>query len=418
MRSTGPYRRGVDDDVYRIAGAFADDTGYVQDSRRIAADGVSYNGKVAGRTRAIDIRRPGGCDGLPADRLGNALLKQRSGGNGFCTDCTTGRLLQAAVPFLHFFDGFRTSHEIQKVEELTFDDMRAMIDDELVAAVRARALTPDRPMIAGTAQNPDVYFQGREVVNKFYLAMPGIVQETMNKFAKLVGRQYHLFDYVGAADAEKVIIIMGSGAETVHETVEYLASKGEKVGVLKVRLFRPFSGKDFINALPKTVKKIAVLDRTKEPGALGEPLYMDVRTAIGEAMGRKQTAFKDYPVIVGGRYGLGSKEFTPAMVKAVFDNLDAKEPKNGFTVGIIDDVAETSLDVDESFVLPSEGVYTAMFYGLGSDGTVGANHNSIQIIGQQTDNNAQGYFVYDSKKAGQLQYRTCVSAKSRFAGRT
>jgi pyruvate-ferredoxin/flavodoxin oxidoreductase len=310
--------------------------------------------------------------------------------------------LASRVPFLHFFDGFRTSHEIQKVEELTFDDMRAMIDDELIAAVKARALTPDRPMLAGTAQNPDVFFQGREAVNKFYQAVPGIVQETMDKFAKIVGRQYRLFDYVGAADAEKVIVIMGSGAETAHETTEYLTSKGQKVGVIKVRLFRPFSTKDFIGALPKTVRKIAVLDRTKEPGSLGEPLYMDVRTAIGEAMAKKQTGFKEYPVIVGGRYGLGSKEFTPAMVKAVFDNLDAGEPKNGFTVGIIDDVSNTSLQFDEAFVLPAEGVYTAMFYGLGSDGTVGANHNSIQIIGELTDNYAQGYFVYDSKKAGAI----------------
>jgi pyruvate-ferredoxin/flavodoxin oxidoreductase len=318
--------------------------------------------------------------------------------------------LASRIPFLHFFDGFRTSHEIQKVEELTFDDMRAMIDDELVAGVRARALTPDRPMIGGTAQNPDVYFQGRETVNKFYSAVPGIVQETMDKFAKLAGRQYHLFDYVGAKDAEKVIVIMGSGADTVHETVEYLnsatqtadKSKGEKVGVVKVRLYRPFSGQDFINAIPKTVKRIAVLDRTKEPGSLGEPMYMDVCTAVGEVTARGQTPFKDYPIIVGGRYGLGSKEFTPAMVKAVFDNLDAEEPKNGFTVGIIDDVSNTSLNFDESFVLPGEGVYTAMFYGLGSDGTVSANHNSIQIIGELTDNNAQGYFVYDSKKAGAI----------------
>ncbi len=277
-----------------------------------------------------------------------------------------------------------------------------MIPDELVAAVTARALSPDRPQIAGTAQNPDVYFQGREAANKFYTATPAIVQKAMDKFAKIVGRQYHLFDYVGAADAEKVIIIMGSGADTCHETVEYLNGKGQKIGVLKVRLFRPFSVQDFINAIPKTVTKIAVLDRTKEPGAIGEPLYMDIRTAVGEAMGRKQSPFKNYPVIVGGRYGLGSKEFTPAMVKAVFDNLDAAEPKNGFTVGIIDDVSNTSLSVDESFVLPAEGIYTAMFYGLGSDGTVGANHNSIQIIGQKTDNNAQGYFVYDSKKAGAI----------------
>jgi len=288
--------------------------------------------------------------------------------------------LASRVPFLHFFDGFRTSHEIQKVED--------------------RALSPDRAQISGTSHNPDVYFQGRETVNKFYLAVPGIVQETMDKFAKLVGRSYHLFDYVGAEDAEKVIVIMGSGADTSHETVEYLNSKGENVGVVKVRLFRPFSVNDFIAALPKTVKKIAVLDRTKEPGSIGEPLYLDVRSAIGEAMGKKETSFDEYPLIVGGRYGLSSKEFTPAMVKAVFDNLDAEKPKNGFTVGIIDDVTHTSLEVDESFEIGSEGVFSAMFYGLGSDGTVGANKNSIKIIGEQTDNYAQGYFVYDSKKAG------------------
>jgi pyruvate-ferredoxin/flavodoxin oxidoreductase len=308
--------------------------------------------------------------------------------------------LASSVPFIHFFDGFRTSHEVQKVEELTFDDMRAMIDDELVARHRARALTPDRPQIAGTAQNPDVYFQGRETVNKYYLAAPQIVQDTMDKLAKLVGRQYHLFDYVGPADAEKVIIIMGSGADTVHETIEYLVSKGEKVGVVKVRFYRPFSRKDFIAALPKTVKKIAVLDRTKEPGSLGEPLYLDVCTAVEEAMAEGQAPFKKYPLIVGGRYGLGSKEFTPAMVKAVYDNLDAAKPKNGFTVGIIDDVTNTSLEVDESFEISGEGLFRAMFYGLGADGTVGANRNSITIIGELTDNYAQGYFVYDSKKAG------------------
>jgi pyruvate-ferredoxin/flavodoxin oxidoreductase len=308
--------------------------------------------------------------------------------------------LASQVPFLHFFDGFRTSHEVQKVEELSFDDMRAMIDENKVAQHKVRALSPDRPVISGTAQNPDVYFQGRETVNKFYLAAPQIVQETMDKFAKLVGRSYHLFDYVGADDAEKIIIIMGSGADTAHEAVEYLAGKGEKVGVVKARLYRPFSTKHFIAALPKTVRKIAVLDRTKEPGSLGEPLYLDVRTAIGEAMAAGQTSFDKYPVIVGGRYGLSSKEFTPAMVKAVLDNLDAAEPKNGFTVGIIDDVTNTSLEVDESFEIESEGVFAAMFYGLGADGTVGANRNSIKIIGELTDNYAQGYFVYDSRKAG------------------
>jgi len=308
--------------------------------------------------------------------------------------------LASQVPFLHFFDGFRTSHEVQKVEELTFDDMRAMIDDKLIAEAKAMALSPDRPQLSGTAQNPDVYFQGRETVNKFYLAAPDIVQQTMDKFSELTGRSYHLFDYVGDKNAEKVIIVMGSAADTVHETVDYLNTQGGKVGLLKVRLYRPFSTKHFIDALPKTVKKIAVLDRTKEPGSLGEPLYLDIRTAIGEAMAAGESSFEKYPVIVGGRYGLGSKEFTPAMVRAVFDNLDAAEPKNGFTVGIIDDVTNTSLEVDESFHVDSEGIYSAMFYGLGSDGTVGANKNSIKIIGEQTDNYAQGYFVYDSKKAG------------------
>ncbi len=308
--------------------------------------------------------------------------------------------LASRVPFLHFFDGFRTSHEIQKVEQLTTDDIRAMIDNKLVAETKARALSPDNPQISGTAQNPDVYFQGRETVNKFYQAAPGIVQQTMDKFAKLVGRQYHLFDYAGAEDAEKIIIIMGSGAETVHETVNYMNSHGEKVGVLEVRLFRPFSVTDFVNAIPKTVQKIAVLDRTKEPGSIGEPLYLDVRTAIGEVMSAGKAPFEKYPMIVGGRYGLGSKEFTPAMVKAVFDNLDATSPKNGFTTGIVDDVTNTSLEIDQSFDVSSKGIYAAMFFGLGSDGTVGANKNSIKIIGEQTENNAQGYFVYDSKKAG------------------
>ena len=308
--------------------------------------------------------------------------------------------LATSLPFLHFFDGFRTSHEVQKVEELTLDDMREMIDDELVARHKARALTPDRPMISGTAQNPDVYFQGRETVNKYYLAAPRIVQETMDKFAKIVGRQYHLFDYVGAKDADKVIVLMGSAADTAHETVEYLVAEGEKVGLLKVRLFQPFSTEDFIAALPETTAKIAVMDRTKEPGTIGEPLYLNIRTAVGEAMGKGEAPFKGYPVIVGGRYGLGSKDFTPAMVKAVFDNLDQDKPKYEFTAGIIEDVTDTSLDIDESFDVSNEGFFSGLFYGLGSDGTVGANRNSIKIIGEQTDNYAQAYFVYDSKKAG------------------
>ena len=308
--------------------------------------------------------------------------------------------LESRIPFLHYFEGFRVSHEIQKIEELTYEDMKEMLDENFVHAHRGRGLNPEHPSLRGTSQNPDVFFQGREAVNKYYEVCPGIVQKTMDKFAKLTGRAYKLFDYVGADDADRVIIIMGSGGEAVHEAVEYLNAKGEKIGVLKVRLFRPFSVKDFVSALPATVRSIAVLDRTKEPGSLGEPLYEDVRTAIGEAMDEGTTAFKKYPVIVGGRYGLGSSEFTPAMIKGVFDNLKASKPKNHFTVGINDDVTNTSLEYDASFSSESDETYRAMFYGLGADGTVGANKNSIKIIAEKTENNAQGYFVYDSKKAG------------------
>mgnify|MGYP001151866977 CR=1 FL=1 len=310
--------------------------------------------------------------------------------------------LASRVPFLHFFDGFRTSHEVQKIEELTFDDMRAMIDYDLVIEHRKRALSPEHPTIAGTAQNPDVYFQGRETVNKFYMAVPKIVQETMDKFARIVGRQYKLFDYVGAPDAEKIIVIMGSGAETVHETVDYLTDRGEKVGLVKVRLYRPFSVEHFVAALPKTVKKIAVLDRTKEPGSLGEPLYLDVVGAVEEGIYEGIAPFTEMPLILGGRYGLGSKEFTPAMVKGVFDNLDSPTPINHFTVGIDDDVTRKSIPYDPTFSTADPSVYRAMFYGLGSDGTVSANKNSIKIIGDETDNYAQGYFVYDSRKAGTM----------------
>ncbi|MBJ6748830.1 pyruvate:ferredoxin (flavodoxin) oxidoreductase [Geomonas anaerohicana] len=308
--------------------------------------------------------------------------------------------LRARVPFMHYFDGFRTSHEVQKVEELTFDDMRFMISDELVQAHRARALTPDRPVLRGTAQNPDVYFQGRETVNAYYPKALQIVQEEMDKFAGLTGRKYSVAEYVGAPDAERVIIVMGSAADTVQETLETLNAAGEKVGLVKVRLFRPFPVDAVAACLPASVKKIAVLDRTKEPGSLGEPLYLDVRTAIGEAMADGKSSFKSYPIIVGGRFGLGSKEFTPGMAKGVFDNLKADKPKNHFVVGIKEDVTNCSLDFDPAFVNPSAGTYSAMFFGLGSDGTVGANKNSIKIIGENTDNNVQAYFVYDSKKAG------------------
>ncbi|ABQ27638.1 pyruvate flavodoxin/ferredoxin oxidoreductase domain protein [Geotalea uraniireducens Rf4] len=310
--------------------------------------------------------------------------------------------LRSRVPFLHFFDGFRTSHEVQKVEELTFDDMRAMIDDRLVNAHRSRGLSPDRPVMRGTAQNPDVYFQGRETVNQFYPACFDIVQEEMDKFASITGRSYKLVEYVGATDAERVVVIMGSGADTVQETVQTLVEQGEKVGVVKVHLYRPFPLDAFIKALPKTVQKIAVLDRTKEPGSLGEPLYLDVRAAIGEAMADGICELAGYPTIVGGRYGLGSKEFTPSMAKAVFDNLKDTKPKKNFVVGINEDVTNSSLAFDPAFRNAMDGTYEAMFYGLGSDGTVGANKNTIKIIGETTNNFAQAYFVYDSKKAGSI----------------
>jgi pyruvate-ferredoxin/flavodoxin oxidoreductase len=300
--------------------------------------------------------------------------------------------LESEVPFLHFFDGFRTSHEIQKIDEISYDEIKPLVNWEKVEAFRQRALNPEHPVQRGTAQNPDTYFQNREAANPYYLATPRIVAEVMEKVGKLTGRYYKPFDYVGAPDAERVIVCMGSGAETVEETVNYLVKKGEKVGLIKVRLYRPFSSEHFFAVLPKTVQKIAVLDRTKEPGAKGEPLYQDVCTAFME----KQLN----PVIVGGRYGLGSKEFTPSMVKAVFDNLAAAEPKNFFTVGINDDVTNTSLEVKETIDVALEGLHRCKFFGLGSDGTVGANKNSIKIIGDNTDLYAQGYFVYDSKKSG------------------
>ncbi len=307
--------------------------------------------------------------------------------------------LNSRIPFVHFFDGFRTSHEVMKIEQLSVDDMKAMIDDGLVIEHRKRALSPDHPFVRGTAQNPDVYFQGRETVNPYYINCPDIVQEQMDKFAKLVGRQYHLFDYVGAPDAENVIVLMGSGAEAAEETVNYLVEKGEKVGVLKVRLYRPFSIKHFINALPKSVKVISVLDRTKEPGASGEPLYLDIVNAISEMHVNGELPFA-YPKITGGRFGLSSKEFTPAMVKGVFDEMKKDKPKNHFTIGIVDDVTKTSLDFDPAFSVEDAKTFRGKFYGLGADGTVGANKNSIKIIGEGTDNYAQGYFVYDSKKSG------------------
>jgi len=309
--------------------------------------------------------------------------------------------MKSRIPFLHFFDGFRTSHEVNKIELIDEDIMKAMIDDDLLKSHRERALTPDNPFIRGTSQNPDVYFQGRESVNGYYDKTPAFVQETMDRFAALTGRSYSLFDYVGELDAERVIVIMGSGAEAVEETVRYLNTQGEKVGVIKVRLYRPFSIKHFIALLPKTLKSLAVLDRTKEPGSVGEPLYLDVVSAISETMEEGGAPF-DMPHITGGRYGLSSKEFTPGMIKAVFDELKKEKSKKHFTIGINDDVTHTSLEFDADFSLPDKEIFQAIFFGLGSDGTVGANKNSIKIIGTETDNYAQGYFVYDSKKSGSM----------------
>ncbi|HIK30463.1 MAG TPA: pyruvate:ferredoxin (flavodoxin) oxidoreductase [Oscillatoriales cyanobacterium M59_W2019_021] len=312
--------------------------------------------------------------------------------------------LKARIPFLHFFDGFRTSHEVQKVELLEDAVLRALMDEEKIAEHRDRALTPDRPVLRGTAQNPDVYFQARESVNPFYNACPDIVQAEMDRFGELTGRQYHLFEYHGAVDADRVLILMGSGCEAVHETVDYLNRNGEKVGVVAVRLYRPFATEKLIAALPETVRAIAVLDRTKEPGSAGEPLYQDVLTAIQEVQWGNDSQLKaklqNLKTVVAGRYGLSSKEFNPAMIKGIFENLNATPAKNHFTIGIEDDLTHTSLSYDRTFTTEPDSVVRALFYGLGSDGTVGANKNSIKIIGTQTDNYAQGYFVYDSKKSG------------------
>ena len=308
--------------------------------------------------------------------------------------------LESRVPFLHFFDGFRTSHEVSKIELITEDIMRKVINEDHIIAHRQRAMNPDRPVLRGTAQNPDVFFQAREACNPFYDRCADITQKAMDQFAALTGRTYQAFQYVGDPNADRVVVLMGSGCETAHEAVDYLNERGAKVGVLKVRLYRPFDGKRFMEALPASVKSLAVLDRTKEAGALGEPLYLDVVAALTEGLANGWGQLKSMPKVLCGRYGLSSKEFTPSQIKAVLDNLSAAQPKNHFTVGIEDDVTHASLDFDPEFSTESDKVVRALFYGLGSDGTVGANKNSIKIIGENTDNYAQGYFVYDSKKAG------------------
>src|SRR6516162_7161947 len=308
--------------------------------------------------------------------------------------------LESRIPFIHFFDGFRTSHEVGKIVPIDDETIRAMVDDKYIIQFRQNALSPDRPIIRGTAQNPDVFFQAREACTPFHAAVPGIVQSVMNRLAALTGRAYHLFDYYGAADAERVIVIMGSGAEAAEEAVDLMAKQGEKVGLVKVRLYRPFDASAFISALPATVKSIAVLDRCKEPGATGEPLYQDVVTVLAEHAAK--LPFAAMPTVIGGRYGLSSKEFTPAMVKGIYDELTKAAPKNHFTIGIDDDISHSSLAYDPAFSTEDPKTVRALFYGLGSDGTVGANKNSIKIIGEQTPNFAQGYFVYDSKKSGSM----------------
>jgi pyruvate-ferredoxin/flavodoxin oxidoreductase len=310
--------------------------------------------------------------------------------------------LASRLPFLHFFDGFRVSHEVNKIQQLSKEDLLYMMDEKHIQAHRQRALSPDRPVIRGTAQNPDVYFQARETINPFYQACPDIVQETMDKFASRTGRQYRLFEYSGDPQAERIIVIMGCGSQTAAETAKFLNERGEKVGVVDVKLFRPFSIERFVEILPASTKTIAVLDRTKEPGAAGEPLYMDVVTAINEGISLGIAPFAQMPRVIGGRYGLSSKEFTPAMVKGLYEEMCKKQPKNHFTLGILDDVSKSSVDYDPSFNIEHEDTFRAVFFGLGSDGTVGANKNSIKIIGEETENYAQGYFVYDSKKSGQI----------------
>ncbi|MCP4899017.1 MAG: pyruvate:ferredoxin (flavodoxin) oxidoreductase [bacterium] len=334
-------------------------------------------------------------------QTGWALLSSNSVQEAHDFACIAQRAtLKSRIPYLHFFDGFRTSHEVASMEMLSNDVLKAMITDDLIQGHRDRALSPDRPMVRGTAQNPDTFFQARESINGIYDEGASHAVEAMEKFAELTGRRYNLFDYVGDPEAERVVIIMGSGAEAVHEMVDWLNAQGEKVGVLKVRLYRPFSLSHFVAALPKTTKKISVMDRTKEPGCLGEPLYMDVLTALQETRTEGNSPFAKEPLVVGGRYGLSSKEFNAGMVKAIFDNLAADKPRNHFTVGIVDDVTHLSLDVDDEFEIAPKDVFQGLFFGLGADGTVGANKNSIKIIGEETDNYGQGYFVYDSKKAG------------------
>ncbi|HSR74078.1 MAG TPA: pyruvate:ferredoxin (flavodoxin) oxidoreductase, partial [Sulfurovum sp.] len=371
--------------MYKIAGELTSTVFHVA-SRSLAAQGLSIFGD---HQDVMGVRQTGFAllaSGSVQEAHDFALIAQAA-------------TLQGRIPFLHFFDGFRTSHEVSRIKKLPDEVLKAMINSELVEAHRKRALTPDAPVLRGTSQNPDVYFQGRESVNRYYQALPAILQEQMDNFAALTGRAYRLFDYVGVEDAQRIIVLMGSGTQAVEESVHYLNALGEKVGMIKVRLALPFAIEAFIDALPRSVQSIAVLDRTKEAGSLGEPLYHDVVGALFEQ--RSKLPF-EMPNIIGGRYGLSSKEFTPAMIHAIFEELSKESPKNHFTIGIDDDVTHTSLDYDHDFILKNPTQFQALFYGLGSDGTVGANKNTIKIIGEETDYYAQGYFVYDSKKSGSM----------------
>lgn len=372
--------------MYKIAGELSSAVLHVA-ARSLAAQGLSIFGD---HSDVMAVRNTGFamlCSNSPQQAHDMAVIAQAA-------------TLESRLPFIHFFDGFRTSHEVNKVEILGDDDLRAMIDDNLIIEHRKRALTPDKPVMRGTAQNPDVYFQARETVNPFYIAAPNIVQKQMDRFFKLSGREYKLFQYYGDKAADRIIVLMGSGAETVCETVDAMTAKGEKVGVVQVHLFRPFSIEHFVQAIPSSVKRIAVLDRTKEPGATGEPLYLEVVNALVEAQVTGVSPLAVMPQIIGGRYGLSSREFTPAMVKAVFDELKKDKPLNHFTVGINDDLCNTSLFFDPDYITESKDEFRAIFYGLGADGTVGANKNTIKIIGEDPNAYAQGYFVYDSKKSG------------------
>ncbi|MEH6588094.1 MAG: pyruvate:ferredoxin (flavodoxin) oxidoreductase [Halioglobus sp.] len=373
--------------MYKIAGELTPTVFHIA-ARSLACQGLSIFGD---HSDVMSTRQTGFAmlaSNCPQEVMDLALIAQAS-------------TLKSRLPFLHFFDGFRTSHEVAKLEEVPVEVVRAMIDDESVQAHRGRAMSPAHPVLRGSSQNPDVYFQARETVNPYYTALPSLVQESMDQFKALTGRNYRLFEYEGAVDAERVIVIMGSGAEAVHETVDYLVDKGEKVGVLKVRLYRPFDATALLQALPVSVQRLSVLDRTKEPGSDGEPLYKDVVTAVAQDAFSDGGRFGAMPLVVGGRYGLSSKEFTPGMIKAVFDQLLREKPRNHFTIGIHDDLSHTSLEWDESFRTSAhDDTFQAVFYGLGSDGTVSANKNSIKIIGESTDLYAQGYFVYDSKKSG------------------